>query len=77
MQAHKVARWVIKDISAHSGEGKCHDLGVKVCKEGNHTDSTYFYMYSGAEYMRMPSFWNFSKVYHPLGILSWDPMAST
>ena len=37
---------------------------------------TYFYMYLGTKYTRLPSFSNVLKMNKPLGILSWDPMAS-
>ena len=36
----------------------------------------YFYMYLGAKYMRIPKLWKIPKMYNPLGILSWDPIAS-
>ena len=56
MQAQTVAKWVIMQIHAHFGEGKLYDLGVKVLKEGDYTNSTYFHMYLAAKYMRMPKF---------------------
>ena len=40
------------DIHARSGEGKCYDLGVKARKQGDYTNSKFFYMYLGAKYMR-------------------------
>ena len=64
------------DIYAHSGEGKRYDPGVEVCKEGDYTNSIIFYMYVGGKYMRLPIFWEIPKMYNPMGILSWDPMAS-
>ena len=51
-------------------------MRVKACKEGEYTNSTFFYMYLGAKYMRLPNFWKVTKMYNPLAILSWDPMAS-
>ena len=59
-----------------SGEGKGYDPGIKACKEGDYTKRTFFYMYLGAKYMRMPKFWKIPKMYNPLGILSCNPMAS-
>ena len=48
---------------------------VKASKEGDYTNSTYFYMHLGAKYMRLPNFGTAPKMNNPLGQLSWDPMA--
>ena len=56
-----------------------------MCKEEDSTNSTCFYMYLGAKYMRLPNFlsawdctifWEIPKAYYPLSIFIWDPMAS-
>ena len=61
MQAQNVAKWVAMDIYAPSGEVTSYDPGVKACKEGDYTQSTYFYMYLVAKYMRWPNFWKAPK----------------
>ena len=50
--------------------GKASDMTRALrhaCKEGDYTNSTLFYMYFGAKYMRMPRFWKIPKMYNPLG----------
>ena len=44
--------------------------GVKACKEGDYTNSTYFYMYLVGKYMRLPIFWKTPKICNPLGMLT-------
>ena len=49
MQAQNVARWVVMDIYAHSGEGQWYDWGVEACKEGYYINSAFFYMHLGVK----------------------------
>ena len=63
------------DIYARSGEVKCYDQGVEACKDGDYTNSTYFYIYLIGKYMRLPNSWKAPKMYNPLGMLCSDPIA--
>ena len=61
------------DTYAHSREGTGYEPGVKVCKEGDYTNSTYFHMYLGAKYMRLPVFLENPKNVQPFGHIELGP----
>ena len=75
MRAQNVAKWVAMDIHARSRKVKRYHPGVKACKEGDYTNSMYFYTHLVAKYMRLPNFGKTAKIYNLLGMLSWDPIA--
>ena len=74
MQAQDVAKWVI--MTYMHTQGKAGDVTRVLTHARREIIPTLFYMYLGAKYMTVPKFRKIPKMYNPLGILSWDPMAS-
>ena len=47
-------------------------------KQGwDNANSTYFYTYLDAKYVKKRTSWRTLKMNNPLGLLSWDPLASS
>ena len=46
-------------------------------QRGRKHNSTYFYTYLDAKYVRLPISWKTLKINNPLGLWSWDPLASS
>ena len=51
--------------------------GCRGKQRGRKRNSTYFYTYLDAKYVRLPIFWKTLKMNNPLGLWSWDPLASS
>ena len=43
---------------------------------GANANSTYFYTYLDAKYVKKRTSWRTLKINNPLGLWSWDPLAS-
>ena len=64
-------------IYALSGKDKGYAPDVEACKGGANANSTYFYTYLDAKYVKKRTSWRTLKINNPLGLWSWDPLASS
>ena len=77
MHAKYITNIYMESIYVLSGEDKCYASDVEASKEGENANSTYFYTYFGAKYVRLPISWKTLKINNPLDLWSWDPLASS
>ena len=77
MHAKYIANIYMEIIYVLSGEDKCNAPDVEASKEGENADSTYFYTYLDAKYVKKRTSWRTLKINNPLGLWSWDPLASS
>ena len=76
MHAKYIANIYMEIIYALSGEDKRYALDVEASKEGEYANSTYFYTYLDAKYVKKCTSCRTLKINNPLGLWSWDPLAS-
>ena len=77
MHAKYIANMYMEIIYALSGEDKCYAPDVEASKGGTNANSTYFYTCLDAKYVKKCTSWRTLKMNNPLGLLSWDPLASS
>ena len=77
MHAKYIANIYTEIIYVLSGEDKWYPPDVEASMGGANANSTYFYTYLHAKYVKKRTSWNTLKINNPLGLWSWDPLASS
>ena len=72
------AKYIYEDhICTILGEDKRFAPVVEASKGGANANSTYFYTYLDAKYVKKRTSWRILIINNPLGLWSWDPLASS
>ena len=77
MNAKYIANMYMEIICALSGEDKRYAPDVEASKGGANANPTYFYTYLDAKYVKKCTSRRTLKINNPMGLLSWDPLASS